>query len=155
MKQTINNISSYQRPAWSLFLVGAQFSLIATLLWSLPLQPDLVSLPVQLIAAFIGLWTLKTMQLGDFNIVPDPKPDTQLVTYGPYRWVRHPMYLSILLFFLPMVLANLNVINVALYLSLLITLFVKLNYEERLLLNELPEYQDYRTATKKLIPFII
>lgn len=142
------------RPIWSWFLVVAQFSLIGALLWALPLHIEPFIIPLQIIAALLGLWALKTMRLGDFNIIPDPKPNTELISHGPYRWVRHPMYLSIILFFLPMVLFNPSWGNITLFFSLTMTLLIKLNYEEKLLLKVLPGYRQYCRSTKRLLPFL-
>jgi len=144
-----------KHPIISFGLVFLQFALIIVLLLSLPLSVNLVALVLQAAAVFIGLWAAKVMHLGHFNIVPDPRADTHLVTKGPYKWVRHPMYLSILLFFLPLVLLNIEYMNVALYVNLGIILFIKLSYEEQLLIDKIPEYQAYQQTSKKLIPFVL
>lgn len=40
----------------------------------------------------LAIWTLVHNQPGNFNIRPTPKTWGTLVTTGPYRWIRHPMY---------------------------------------------------------------
>jgi protein-S-isoprenylcysteine O-methyltransferase Ste14 len=94
------------------------------------------------------------MRLGKFNIVPDPQQNITLITSGPYRYIRHPMYLSILIFFLPPVLAQPSFSILLTYGSLTFTLIIKLHYEEHLLKQVLSTYAHYQTHSKKLIPFI-
>ena len=148
-------ITKLKHPVISFSLVTLQFSLIAILLLLLPISLNLVVLSIQAIAIIIGLWAVHVMHIGNFNIVPDPKPDMQLITSGPYQWIRHPMYFSIVLFFLPLVVLNLNWINLAIYANLFIILFIKLSYEEHLLAEKIPEYNSYQQNTKRLIPFLL
>lgn len=144
-----------KHPAISFSLVTAQFLLIGLLLLALPMQFALPAVAIQVVAATIGLWAVKVMHLGHFNIIPDPQPDIELITNGPYRWIRHPMYFSIILFFLPWVILNLNWITLSLYINLFIVLFIKLSYEENLLIEKIPEYKNYQKGTTKIIPFVL
>lgn len=148
-------ITKLKHPVISFSLVTLQFSLIAILLSALPISLNLVVLTIQTIAILIGLWAIQAMHIGNFNIVPDPKPDMELITSGPYQWIRHPMYFSIVLFFLPLIVLNLNWINLSLYANLFIILFIKLSYEEHLLVEKIPEYTSYQQASKKIIPFLL
>ncbi|WP_321324405.1 isoprenylcysteine carboxylmethyltransferase family protein [Thiomicrorhabdus sp.] len=148
-------MTTMKHPAVSFSLVTLQFGLIALLLLQLPLSLNTFVLIVEAIAVFIGLWAVQAMHLGHFNIVPDPMPDIELVTDGPYRFIRHPMYFSIVLFFLPLVILDLSWIGLSLFGALFITLFIKLTYEESLLIEKLPHYQIYQERTKKIIPFIL
>src|ERR1700674_366490 len=80
-------------------LVAAQFAWIGWLIW--PFTPQVWSRPaVALLACAIALggWTLSHNRLGNFNIRPEPKTAGRLVTSGPYRFVRHPMYCALMLF---------------------------------------------------------
>ncbi|WP_051144981.1 isoprenylcysteine carboxylmethyltransferase family protein [Thiomicrorhabdus sp. Kp2] len=148
-------MTTMKHPLVSFSLVAMQFGLIALLLLHLPLSLHVAVLIIEALAILIGLWAIQAMHLGHFNIVPDPMPDIELVTDGPYRFIRHPMYFSIVLFFLPLVVLDSSWIGLSLYLALFITLFIKLSYEESLLVEKLPHYQIYQQQTKKLIPFIL
>ena len=49
-------------------------------------------------AAFVlGTWTLIHNRPGNFNIHPAPKALGTLITTGPYRFIRHPMYTAVIL----------------------------------------------------------
>jgi protein-S-isoprenylcysteine O-methyltransferase Ste14 len=146
--------TQFKHPLLSYSLVTLQFSLITLLIWLLPSSMTWQILPLQLLAIFIGLWALKTMHIGHFNIVPDPMPEINLVTTGPYQYIRHPMYLSILLLFFPWVMLHASLISLLALGLLVLTLLFKLHYEESLLEERLADYSFYQSKTKKLIPFL-
>lgn len=144
-----------QHPLYSYSLVSAQFGFIGLLIAvTYPWQFATSSLIVHALGALLGLWALKTMHLGHFNIVPDPMPHLQLVTTGPYAFIRHPMYASILLFCLPLPIAHNSIISWAVYSILSGTLLLKLHYEEALLRNKTDDYRIYQRHSKKLIPWV-
>jgi len=153
--------TTLHRPLISFGLVALQFSFIALLSYLLinqnpsPLTPLQINTVLWLIPAImLGFWAIKTIKLGKFNVVPDPKQNITLITSGPYRYIRHPMYLSILLFFLPPVVLHPSFSVVFCYALLTLTLLIKLHYEERLLVQKLEAYSHYQTQSKKLIPFL-
>ena len=106
------------------------------------------------IGVFTMFWALWTMRLSNLNMMPDLKHKSILVTSGPYRVIRHPMYASVLLVTLMLVLNHLTLLRIVFWLVLVIDLHFKYLYEEKLLLKKFPEYMDYRKNTKRLIPFI-
>jgi protein-S-isoprenylcysteine O-methyltransferase Ste14 len=120
--------------------------------------PALQSDPWALIVSFIGLalgfWAVLTMQLDNLSVTPDVKKDARLVIAGPYKVIRHPMYSAVLLTFLPFVLDRPSLFLSIVFLSLLTTLVIKLNYEESLLRNHFKEYEEYSKHSWRLIPFI-
>jgi protein-S-isoprenylcysteine O-methyltransferase Ste14 len=141
------------KPALSLFLVIAQFSLLVVLvlyagLWGTWWQNVLL-----LAGVALGVWAVATMRY-NVSILPDVRRNQQLYTGGPYAYIRHPMYSALLLIGLALVLHNISLIPVVLWLLLLVTLLTKLHYEERLLQSHFTNYKQYQKRTKKIIPFV-
>ena len=111
-------------------------------------------LALEAAALGLGLWTMWTMRSARFNIVPDVPANSRLVTHGPYRFIRHPMYATLLLGSLALVLNSPTPLRAALWLVLMVDLVVKLNYEERLLVQSFPDYVVYQKTSKRLVPLI-
>jgi protein-S-isoprenylcysteine O-methyltransferase Ste14 len=104
----------------------------------------------------LGLAVWARVHLGrNWGMPMTEKAEPELVTSGPYRFVRHPIYSGILLGLVGTALA----IN----LYLLLAFGVALAYfaycarvEERLLTASFPStYPSYRMHTKMLIPFVL
>jgi protein-S-isoprenylcysteine O-methyltransferase Ste14 len=139
----------------SLLFVLVQFFSLALIGLSGPLLPrSTFLLIVELMGITLGAWAVVAMRIGNFNITPDPFKWTKLVADGPYRLIRHPMYLALLLTTLPLIINHLTIFRLVLWLILLIGLLLKLNYEEGLLTGQLEGYREYSSDTWKLIPFI-
>ena len=90
-----------------------------------------------------------------FNIFPELLKDSKLVTSGPYRYVRHPIYTAVLMITLAYLINTPKIQNYIMWIVLLSVLVIKLNYEEKLLLKRFPDYREYKDRTKRLIPFLI
>jgi len=139
----------------SLLFVLVQLFSLALIGLSGPLLPrSTFLLIVELLGITLGVWAVIAMRIGNFNITPDPFKWTKLVADGPYELIRHPMYLALLLTTLPLIINYLTIFRLVLWLILLISLLLKLNYEEGLLTGQLEGYREYSTETWKLIPFI-
>jgi|FrelakmetLWP11LW_1041352.scaffolds.fasta_scaffold57559_2 protein-S-isoprenylcysteine O-methyltransferase Ste14 len=100
-----------------------------------------------------GLWALLIMKFR-FNVAPDLLSGSTLVNSGPYKFIRHPMYTTVLGITLMVVIFSFTYFLLLLWLILLITLLMKLTYEENLLGKEFKGYQEYKSTTKRLIPFL-
>jgi protein-S-isoprenylcysteine O-methyltransferase Ste14 len=111
-------------------------------------------LVIQLLGIVLGIWAIISMRIGNFNIAPDPFAWSKLVTSGPYRLIRHPMYLAILITTLPLVINNFDFMRLSIWLILIIDLLLKLNYEENLLVIKLAGYEQYANQSYRLIPFL-
>ncbi len=139
----------------SIMLVGMQFVLIGWIALTGPLWPPGWWLRGMMIGgAVVGLWALSVMGLFQVNIFPEVPSEGHLIVAGPYRRIRHPMYTSVLLVTLAWVLGDPLPYRILLWLGLLLTLIVKLQYEERLLLERFSGYEAYRGQTTRLIPFV-
>jgi protein-S-isoprenylcysteine O-methyltransferase Ste14 len=85
----------------------------------------------------------------------DVTPDQQVVSTGPYAFVRHPMYLggALLLLATPFALGSTWAVPWAV--AAVACLAWRLVEEERYLSQHLPGYDDYRRQTPyRLIPFV-
>jgi protein-S-isoprenylcysteine O-methyltransferase Ste14 len=110
---------------------------------------------LELLGFALGLWALVTMSVRNLNILPDIRVGSRLVTHGPYRYIRHPMYSALLLVTLALLLDAFSMERLIIWGILAGDLWIKLNYEEQLLTRHFEAYKDYQHRTKRLIPFIL
>lgn len=136
-------------------LVAIQIGCIALIAFTGPIIPkNIFFFSIGISGALLGLWAIIVMELGRFNITPDIHPNSQMTFKGPYKYIRHPMYASVLLITLAWILNYPTIPRLSIWIVLIFDLIIKLNYEEKLLVNRYKEYRDYQHKTKKLIPFI-
>ncbi|MPZ21591.1 MAG: hypothetical protein GEV06_27420, partial [Luteitalea sp.] len=109
-----------------------------------------------LAGAALVLWS--RAELGSaWSFVPMADQRTGLVTTGPYRLVRHPIYLGLSLLAMGEALAFSSWPAVAVVFSAIVPTFVWRAYaEERLLADTFGErYAHYRKRTKMMIPYLL
>ncbi len=103
------------------------------------------------IAAFafacLGLGYLRR----NVSIIPEAR---MVVTGGPYRIVRHPLYLAEITAAFALVLAAPYLTPVIALVVFILLQGARARFEERLLLDTLPEYAGYQQRTHALIPFV-
>jgi protein-S-isoprenylcysteine O-methyltransferase Ste14 len=134
------------------------FSGYGYLLWSLPLQlPSVVYLQVigvvlTVTGYFLFIWSVRVR--GKFSVSWAMPEDQKLVTWGPYRFVRHPSYSGYFLMFVGFFLMWSNVFAV-------FPLFAIFGYyrasvvEEELLVKRFGDvYRDYQRKTGRFVPRI-
>jgi protein-S-isoprenylcysteine O-methyltransferase Ste14 len=85
------------------------------------------------------------------SIIPEVR---RLVTGGPYRVVRHPLYAAEILAACAFVMVNPGALPLAVLAPFVATQLLRSRFEERLLTAAYPEYVDYAKRTRRLIPFI-
>jgi protein-S-isoprenylcysteine O-methyltransferase Ste14 len=84
-----------------------------------------------------------------FGLFPEARG---LVMRGPYRWVRHPLYLGEILTYLGVVAGAFNWWGAATYAAFVTLQIWRAINEERALLAEFPEYRPYAAKTRRLLP---
>lgn len=82
--------------------------------------------------------------------------DHQLITTGPYRYVRHPSYTGTLLIFLGFGLCMLNVFSLAaLFLPIAAAFLWRMHVEEEALRSAFGDrYRDYTARTPQIVPWL-
>lgn len=137
-------------------LVTLQFGLLAIMggrAWMSQSSPGLLPTTLLTGSALLALWALAANRPGNFNIRPTPREGGTLVTSGPYRWVRHPMYTAVLTAAAAAAILTGHIVDAALWTALLAVLLAKAQLEEQALLIRFPDYQDYRSRTARLLPW--
>lgn len=147
------------------YLIGAvPYAVVAVALWHpLPVEPTTtarwwaLALGAALGASGLGLYLWGRASLGEMYNVSSSLGselfrDHRLVRSGPYRWVRHPMYLGLILGGLGALLVYRTWSTLFIVLALP-GVVVKARAEDRLLAAELgPAFDAYRAATPAWIP---
>ena len=110
-------------------------------------------LAVQVAAALLMIWARATFGLRSFHAAAGTS-EGDLVTTGPYRYWRHPIYASIIYFVWVGQVQAPGSIPIALAATVSLGLFVRMLVEERFLTQTYPEYPKYATKAKRLIPFV-
>ena len=88
------------------------------------------------------------------KVRPEPGAGSELVTTGPYRWVRHPMYAAIWLWSLAQGLMLANWLAGWAAVATLAPLYwIRTPREERMMIAQFGDaYRDYMTRTGRLVP---
>lgn len=100
------------------------------------------------------LWWVQHSLGRNFSSELRVRPDHVLVTWGPYRWVRHPMYAVMLLGFVGYLLLTANwFIGGAGLAVLLAVIIFRTPHEEAMLLAAFgDQYRDYMARTGRYLP---
>lgn len=113
-----------------------------------------IGITVQVLAAGLMLWARITFGKRSFHAAANPTAGG-LVTTGPYKYWRHPIYAAIIYFAWAGVISN-SIVAITAILATVITLglFVRMIAEEKLVAEQYPEYAAYAAKTKRIIPFL-
>jgi protein-S-isoprenylcysteine O-methyltransferase Ste14 len=115
-----------------------------------------IGLASQGIAVALMLWARVTFGMRSFHATANPTAGG-LVTAGPYRYWRHPIYAAVLLFVWAGVLGR-GVVPTSIQLAFAAVAtamtIVRVQAEEQLLRAAMPEYAGYAARTKRFVPFV-
>lgn len=139
----------------SYVLVSVQFACIMAFLVSGPwIARQAWFFALELLGILLMTWAVLAMRVTKVNVFPEVRTGSRLVTNGPYRWIRHPMYTALLLITLALVCESFSYWRGFWWVLLAADLIVKLSYEEKLLGEMFDDYEAYRSRTWRLVPRI-
>jgi protein-S-isoprenylcysteine O-methyltransferase Ste14 len=144
----------------SYFILGPSMLIIAgfdhRFQWSsIPFIAIYPSIVILILTSCLALWAI----LSNSHFILTTRNDTldiqQVCTTGPYKYIRHPGYFSMILqwFSYPFILGSVfSLIPAFIYIAFI---FLRTYYEDQTLKKELKGYEEYVHTTKyRLFPFI-
>ena len=145
--------------ALSATLVVAQFVFIALILSPVSNLfgssiSALIGLALICLSIVLALWAIVTMRLANFSVLPEPVSRGELITSGPYQFIRHPMYSAVVFACLGAAISHTDGIKWIWMFCLCVVIALKIRREEALLSSRYNEYEQYSQKTKALIPYV-
>ncbi|MEN8234121.1 MAG: methyltransferase [Actinomycetota bacterium] len=106
-------------------------------------------------AVVMGVWSVVVLG-SNLTIYPSPVHQATLADGGPYRLVRHPIYLAVVTGGLGLGLATLNTAAAIVSLVFIPFFMAKSGFEEDRLVEHVPGYRSYRSAIPyRIIPWFM
>lgn len=133
-----------------LIMVAGILTLIFTwtaVSWSIPAGV------IQLCAFALMVWARITLGRRSFHAKADPT-EGGLVTTGPYRYFRHPIYAAVLYFVIGAAIGRPSLITISAVPMVLAGALIRMLCEEKLVVKKYPEYIEYAKKTKRIIPYV-
>jgi protein-S-isoprenylcysteine O-methyltransferase Ste14 len=117
------------------------------------LSPSPLVISVQVAALLLFVWARLTFGRRSFRKPADPT-EGGLITCGPYRYIRHPIYAAFCLFTAAGVAAHLSW-RTGLWGGLIMgCALVRIFCEEALVSARYPQYRQYSANTWRMIPHV-
>lgn len=108
-----------------------------------------------IVGVLFAIWARIVLGRNWSGTIATLKKDHVLVQFGPYEYVRHPIYTG---FFLAMLGTALTIGTIEAYLGVLLALIgflIRIPLEERIMIQQFPDrYRRYRQRVKALFPII-
>jgi protein-S-isoprenylcysteine O-methyltransferase Ste14 len=116
--------------------------------------PNPIVIVVQVAAISLIIWARLTFGMRSFHATANPTSGG-VVSSGPYRYWRHPIYSAAIYFTAAPVAAHFTVWALVCFALVIAGGVTRMLSEEHLLVRRYPDYRDYMRRTKRFIPFVI
>ncbi len=113
--------------------------------------PGVIAL--QVLGMLIVVWARLTFGMRSFHVASSATRGG-LVTTGPYRYVRHPIYAGVMLILAGVLVGHHDLATLMSVGCVFAALGVRIVAEERSVLEAYPEYASYAQRTKRIIPWL-
>lgn len=134
--------------------IGSLQGYISAEIWPQTLAVELIADALTVLGMAIAVWARRTLS-SNWSAAVVFKENHNLITDGPYAYVRHPMYTGLLTMFLAVAILVGQVVGFIVFAIAVFGLLIKARSEENLMLKHFPkEYSKYKERTKMIIPFV-
>ena len=113
-----------------------------------------LSIGVQVAAAALMIAARATFGRRSFHAAANPT-EGGIVSTGPYRYLRHPIYAAAIYFVWAAALDHRALPAYAGATLVTIGGIIRMLLEERMLVRRYPEYRDYMARTRRVVPFVV
>ncbi len=134
-----------------LLMVGGLLALLAL---HCVFSPSPLAIVPQVAAAGLMVWARIEFGRRSFHFAANPT-EGGLVTTGPYRLIRHPIYSAVCLFTAGGVATHWSGYAAIFGAVVAAGAVIRLRCEEILLIRKYPGYAEYSRRTKRLIPWLL
>jgi len=137
--------------------IGLMLFLLAPSWWTwtrLPLGTWVrwFGITVAIIPIFFLIWVHRHLDR-QWSIALELQTDHKLITTGPYKWVRHPMYLGIFVYTIGLILISSDLLVLLFFGFSIWVDYRRIPREEEMMINEFGvEYQEYMKHTGRFLP---
>ncbi|HRG57511.1 MAG TPA: isoprenylcysteine carboxylmethyltransferase family protein [Bacteroidia bacterium] len=153
--QTITYSNSFGLKLFSSILVMLKFGLFFAILYAGGLVPlNFFGLGIQLLGVVLYVLAFVSFNKKYFSFMPLPKPGAYIIMHGPYSFLRHPMYLAMILITLPLTYEYFNFKIAMLQLSFMVVIGLLVYIEEYVFGNVDLNYKNYIKYTKMILPLL-
>ena len=152
------NFKGFLKVSNEIILVILQFLIIFLHFIKFEFFPNTEIMKANYIFSFLGLLTiiiasivmLKAIRDLGINLSPFPRPiaNGNLITTGIYRFIRHPMYYSLILISFGIFIIKLSLYYLCLTIILVLVIKLKIILEEQYLNNRFKKYFLYKDKVK-------
>jgi len=148
----------FLKAAYEVILVFLQFFIISLHFFKWEFIPEKQIIQVTPFSYFVGFliiiiaFIILLVSIKDLgrNLSPFPRPknNSNLVTKGIYRFIRHPMYYSVIFISVGVFFIKLSLYHLFLSISLSLVIKFKIALEEQYLNNKFKNYLLYKNEVK-------
>lgn len=107
----------------------------------------------QLLCVGFNIWARRSFQKNQFSNHAEPS-NGSLLTVGPYKYVRHPMYTAALFLVWISISVHLSILTISIAVVVTLVTAFRIVSEEKLLSLRFSDYSNYKLKTKAIIPFL-
>jgi len=112
-----------------------------------------IAIIIQILAFGLMIWARITFGFKSFHASANTSKE-KLVTKGPYKWLRHSIYASVIYFFIACIISFPNIETIIAVTLIVLSTIARMFLEEKSLMENFKEYASYSKRIKRFIPLV-